>query len=111
MPQPIDMQTELGRAAMVERVQEAMTRVSLAAQQRARSTEEEDQILAESTVDETAETQGERVDADTRGNNPRAKGRPSAGREQPPEDETGGRPSRRQTQALDPETHGFDVSV
>ncbi len=70
MPQPIDMQTELGRAMMAARIQDAMGRANLAAQQRAQLDEEQTRIAGESQVAETPETQSEHVDGEAKRKNP-----------------------------------------
>ena len=70
MPQPIDMQTELGRMAMTERMQHAAARASLAVAQRAQVEEDETRRLRETQVNETPETQSEHVDEDGRRKNP-----------------------------------------
>lgn len=75
MPQPIDMQTELGRSMMAERIQDAATRGALAAHQRDQLKEKQDQALRETQVSETPETQSEHVDQDGRRKNPFVKRR------------------------------------
>lgn len=66
MPQPIDMQTEIARVTMADRIQDATSRAALAAQQRAVTEEEGLQLRAETSVEETPETQSEHVDEDGR---------------------------------------------
>ena len=53
MPQPIDMPSELARTTAVQRVQQAMDRQSIAAQQRAASEMDEQRQAAERQVRET----------------------------------------------------------
>jgi len=67
MPQPIDMQTELGRLLVAERMQDAASRASLVALQRAQAEEESRRRIEETHVNETPETQSEHVDGDGRG--------------------------------------------
>lgn len=70
MPQPIDMQTEITRISMAERMQDASTRASLAAQQRAAQDSEENDQLREVQVNETEESENPDVDADGKRKNP-----------------------------------------
>ena len=70
MPQPIDMQTELGRTIMAERVQEAVGRTSLAALARSLQESDEDRLENETLVHETHETENRRLDEDGRRKNP-----------------------------------------
>ncbi len=57
MPQPIDMQSELTRVSMAEKMQDAATRSSLAALQRAQLESEENDRLKSTSVNESEETQ------------------------------------------------------
>ena len=66
MPQPIDMQTELGRLLTAERMQDA-ARASLAAMHRSQAEDEARRRVQETQVDETPEAQSEHVDGDGRG--------------------------------------------
>ena len=66
MPQPIDMQSELNRVTMAERMQDAATRTSLAAHHRAQLEVEEDERVHETQVNETEEAKKSEVDKDGR---------------------------------------------
>ena len=66
MPQPVDMQSELNRSAMAERIQEASTRASLAAQHRAHLDVEEEDRARETKVNEAEETSRSEIDKDGR---------------------------------------------
>ncbi len=72
MPQPIDMQTELGRVTAADRIQQIADRTSLAAQQRAAEQAEQERVEHESQIQETPETRQDQVDAEGRGRNPAA---------------------------------------
>jgi hypothetical protein len=67
MPQPIDMQSELGRTMAAERVQDAAARAAVLAQQRSQIDEERRIALRERQVAETPETESEGVSQDGRG--------------------------------------------
>lgn len=69
MPQPVDMQTEIGRAAAVERIQQIADRASLAAVQRGADDTQLDRVAEETQVRETQQ-KGERVDEEGRRKNP-----------------------------------------
>jgi len=75
MPQPIDMQTEIARVTMADRIQDATSRAALAAQQRAVTEEEGRQVQAETTVEETPENQSKHIDKDGRRKAPFARKR------------------------------------
>jgi len=70
MPQPIDMQTELARMTLAERVQDISGRQSLAAAQRAQEEAETTREILESQIRQTPETQSEHVDEDGRRKSP-----------------------------------------
>jgi hypothetical protein len=70
MPQPIDMQSEMNRAVMAERIQEASTRASLAAQHRGKLDVEEDDRITETVVSEAEETSESQIAKDGRRKNP-----------------------------------------
>ena len=78
MPQPIDMQSELGRMTMVERIQDVAGRASLAAQARAASEADDDRKSTETQVAETRETESENVRGDGKRKNPFARRRKKA---------------------------------
>ncbi len=67
MPQPIDMQTELGRTLAAERMQDAAARAALLAQQRAQIDAEQQRAAREHVVAETKQTESEGVNQDGRG--------------------------------------------
>lgn len=69
MPQPIDPNTELSRMSVAERLQELSSRASVVAQVRQRVAADEQQILAESQVQQ-AEAQSEAVDENLQRRNP-----------------------------------------
>lgn len=69
MPQPVDLQTEMGRVTQAERVQQALDRASLAAQQRAALEVQEKRVQTETQVQET-QTMADRVEAEARRRNP-----------------------------------------
>ena len=110
MPQPIDMQTELGRTMMAERIQDAATRGALAAQQRAQVEEKKAQALRETQVDETPETQSEHVDEDGRRKNPFVKRR-SRRKDQKGPSGPSARSTRTGRAASVDNDHRFDVSI
>lgn len=64
MPQPIDMQSEISRVTMAERIQDAATRGQLAAQQRAALESEERDHLRDTQVNESDETRDTELDPD-----------------------------------------------
>ncbi len=107
MPQPIDMQTEIGRTMAAERIQDASARAALLAQQRAQSEEDKVRLTQQTQVGQAQQTDGgeihekeENSDGQERGR----KHRPSTA----PQDEAA--PSQRK--AIEPGTeHEFDVSV
>lgn len=67
MPQPIDIHTELARATAAQRVQEIADRVSLAAQQRQAQHARDEQIEAETVVQQPPESEHEASIADRQG--------------------------------------------
>lgn len=69
MPQPIDPHTELARQTLVERIQLAADRASIAAMQRQALRDEEMLALRESQVSEP-ENKSEEVDEELRRKNP-----------------------------------------
>ena len=114
MPQPIDMQTELGRAIMAERIQELSGRVSLAALQRSANETDEARVLAETQVDETKESQGKGVDAESRRKVPYVTRRRKRRKKRTDEDERARMfySDKEESSVADsPEDHQFDVTV
>ena len=114
MPQPIDMQTELGRTIMAERVQEAVGRTSLAAQARSLQESDEDRLENETLVHETHETENRRLDEDARRKNPfvgkrRRRKRPTDQREKA--SKVFYTPKEGEEIAEDPDDHRLDVTI
>lgn len=109
MPQPIDMQTELGRSMMAERIQDAATRGALAAHQRDQLKEKQDQALRETQVSETPETQSEHVDRDGRRKNPIVKRRSRRKDRKGSSGQSG--KSAPNPHAADADDHQLDVSI
>ena len=70
MPQPVDLQSEAGRLATVERVQQIADRTSLAAQQRAVHDADRQRVASETQVQQTPHAQSEQIDAEARRRNP-----------------------------------------
>ena len=70
MPQPVDLQTEVGRVTAAERIQAIADRASLAGQQRQITEVEEERVQAETQVQDTAETENRGVDAEGHRKNP-----------------------------------------
>ncbi len=62
MPQPVDFPSDVSRTLAAERVQSAIDRSALAAQQRASQELEDKQSQVENSVHETPEAQSEEVD-------------------------------------------------
>jgi hypothetical protein len=109
MPQPIDLQTELGRTMAAERIQDASARATLLAQQRAQSEDDKVRLMQQTQVGQTPQTDSREV---------REKEEPGEGRERgrkrkpaaasPPAQPRVQSPRK----ALEPGAqHGFDVSV
>lgn len=69
MPQPIDMQTELARTLMADRIQQVSERSAIAAAMRARLQGEDEESVAETQVQDTAEPQSEHVDPELKRRN------------------------------------------
>lgn len=69
MPQPIDLQTEAGRVAAAERVQQIADRQSLAAMQRSAAEVEDERVEVETAVQQ-AQQKSEQVDRELRRRNP-----------------------------------------
>ena len=105
MPQPVDLQTELGRATAVERIQEVAGRASLAAVQRQAADFEQDRVDLETQVQQTHEAESEPVRADGRRRNPFAGRRHRRGTGEDEEAASdAGRPA-------DTEEHHLDVTI
>lgn len=114
MPQPIDMQTELARAIIAERVQDATGRASLAAQQRALVDADENRVNAETQVQETEETENKRVEGEARRENPltgRKKRRRSKKKGEDESSQVFYTADEHKEIAEDPDDHQFDFTV
>lgn len=115
MPQPIDPQTEIGRATAAERIQQIADRSSLAAQARVASESANGQRAAETQVQHTAPKSDE-VDRDLRRRNPFVGKRRK--REQEESEQGKNRrtmqfynASEKEVLADDPQAHDFDVEI
>lgn len=112
MPQPIDMQSELARTVIAERVQAITDRASMAASMRARLDEEDTQSTSQSTVGETPEMQNEHVNEDGRRKNPFVKRRKrKVSKSGSGEAKTFYNAHECAEESVDPANHDFDVSV
>ncbi|MBI5091413.1 MAG: hypothetical protein HZB26_03105 [Candidatus Hydrogenedentes bacterium] len=69
MPQPVDLQTEMGRVTQAERVQQVQDRASLAAQQRLAASAQETRLQTETQVQES-HTTSDQVEKEARRRNP-----------------------------------------
>lgn len=107
MPQPIDMQTEMARATMADRVQQAVDRAAMAAAMRARVEGDGEQVLAETHVGQAPESQSQHIDPELKRRNPyvRRRTRKAAANQ---DDPAGASSTAR---AGVPADHHFDVSV
>ncbi len=110
MPQPIDMQTELGRSMMAERIQDAATRGALVAHLRDQVEEKKAQALRETQVDETPEAQSEHVDEDGRRKNPYVTRRSRRKDQKDPAGQSA-RSARKKRAASTDDDHRLDVSI
>jgi len=70
MPQPVDLQTEMGRVAAAERIQQIADRLSLAAQHRTAKAMQEELVLEETQVHQPNETENRALEKDGRRKNP-----------------------------------------
>jgi hypothetical protein len=71
VPQPIDINSELGRTTVAQRVQEIADRASLAAQQRQAQQVQQEQVNAETVVQHPAESGQDSAIGDRRHNEER----------------------------------------
>ena len=106
MPQPVDMQTEIARATLAERIQDSLGRSNLAALQRAQLESDEARMGKESQVNETQETQNGKVDADGEQKNP-----PSKRRKRKSRDSTEKSARSQARRSNDDEDHLLDVRI
>lgn len=114
MPQPIDPQTELGRATAAERIQQIADRASLAAQARLAADVDGARVNAETQVRQAMQKNDE-VDRELRRRAPfvgRRKKRQGGG--ESPGDERSRHfynASEKEVLADDPEVHRFDIEI
>ena len=113
MPQPIDMQSELNRVAMAERMQEAATRASLAAQHRARLDVEDDERIRETQVNETEKTSRSEVDRDGRRKAPFVQRRVKKKKKTPADEASHVMYTSHEQKEIvpDPDDHDLDVTI
>lgn len=114
MPQPIDPQTEIGRATAAERIQQIADRTSLAAQARLSADAAESRVAAETQVRQPMQ-KNEEVDRELRRRTPYV-GRRKRGKGdgQPQGDERTRHfydASERDVLADDPEMRQFDIEI
>lgn len=105
MPQPIDMQSELGRMMAAERIQDAAARAAILAQQRAQLDAEQQRAARERVVAETHETESEGVNQDGRGD------QSARDRRRSRKDAQASETQARRPVASSGEDHTLDVSV
>ena len=109
MPQPVDLQTEMGRVAAAERIQQVADRLSLAAQQRVAESAEEERILEETQVRQSNESEHREIERDGRRRNPFA-GRRKHAKHQDTEDAATYNAAEKK-EAPDDDGRHFDVTV
>ena len=113
MPQPVDLQTEMGRLSAAERIQQIADRASLAAQQRTTDDMDAGRVAAEEQVQETLESESEeseKVNAESHRKNPFLGRRRRRGR-QSEDSAQGFYNADDKEQAADDEGQGIDISV
>ncbi len=70
MPQPVDLQTELGRVSAAERIQQIADRASLATLQRAAEEVAQNRVSQESQVQQATQSESEQVEGEAKRRNP-----------------------------------------
>lgn len=114
MPQPIDPQTELGRATAAERIQQIADRVSLAAQARASAEMSNARVSAETQVHQTTQKNDE-VNRELRRRNPFAGRRGKRdGNDHEPEDSRARHfynAAEKEVVADDLDSHRLDIEI
>lgn len=110
MPQPVDLQTELGRVSAAERIQQIADRASLASLQRTAEEVAQNRVSQESQVQQTDQPQSEQVDAEAKRRNPFA-GRRKRRNDEADEEETGPETDSHRGPVEDGEGRQLDVSV
>ncbi len=114
MAQPIDIQTELGRATLVERVADIQGRLAIAAQQRAHSDAVEMRTVAETLVRQARHAENSEIEPDGRRRNPfvgrrkKKTAKAAAGTETASTFYTA---EETREVAADPEVHKLDISI
>ncbi len=103
MPQPIDLQTELGRLTAAERLQQIADRASLVGQQRVAADTQERSIQTETQVQQT-HAQSEQVETEERRRNP------FLGRKRPRAKSKDAEDAPRKNASL-AEPHQLDISI
>ena len=114
MAQPIDIQTELGRATLVERVADIQGRLAAAAQQRAHSDAIETRAAAETLVGQTHQAESAEIEPDGRRQAPflgRRKKRSAKARAASETASTFYTAEEIRDVAVDPEAHKLDISI
>ena len=109
MPQPVDMPTEVARVTTAERIQQIADRLSLAAQQRVATEEQQNLVDLETTVHQ-AQPKGAEVDAEMKRRNPFSKRRRHGATPANEAPESAEQPQGPPVPA-EPEKHHFDVTV
>lgn len=115
MPQPIDVNTELGRVTAAERIAQIADRTSLAAQARIADEAEAQRLRAESQV-RNADQKSEDVDEELRRRTPYVGRRRRRNKEDDRQAQEGAKPAARDASSLpvipeDPEHHGLDITI
>ncbi len=114
MPQPIDPQTEMGRATAAERIQQIADRVSLAAQARASAEMANTRANAETQVHQAMQ-KNEEVDRELRRRNPFSgrRKRQGGGSEEPEDTRTRHfyNAAEKEVVADDETSHRLDIEI
>lgn len=110
MPQPVDLQTELGRVSAAERIQQIADRASLASLQRTAEEVAQNRVSQESQVQQTDQPQSEQVDAEAKRRNPFVGRRKRRG-DDDSDDEGGAEAESHRGPTEDGEGGRLDVSV
>jgi hypothetical protein len=113
MPQPIDMQSELARSLLADRVQDVASRASVLGQLRVSNETERQRRAAETSTQETARAQSEHIERDGKRQHPFARRRSKSGQEtrsEQPEPEAYG-PNAQTRPSEGAGNHALDVSV
>ncbi|MBI1317639.1 MAG: hypothetical protein GC168_01655 [Candidatus Hydrogenedens sp.] len=114
MPQPIDPQSELGRVAAAERVQQMMERAAQLAQLRQRDDAADDTVRQQEQTHQPEQKQ-EKVDQELQRRNPyvglRKKKKKDDEREETPRGHSGYNARQKPEDADDPENHDLDITL